>query len=205
VERQAERYILDAITPDRTEDAETRSSLLKLDLAQSGLPHDRVRVEVDRSDFHRGVEVEASNDAKSWSLAGRGTIFQVPGEQSLAISYPERHERYLRLRIFNGDNRPVPVLRIYVETLKRLFKFLPPSDGDVVLYFGNPDVRRPMYDLAAILGRQAPIPETTPMVGEWRLNPDYRAPHRTREALERAAPHGSLRRAGCGGGGEWGW
>jgi len=79
-----------------------------LDLAQAGLPHDRVRVEVDRSDFHRGVEVEASNDAKSWMPGRTRTIFQVPGEQSLAISYPEQHERYLRLRIFNGDNRPCP-------------------------------------------------------------------------------------------------
>ena len=176
VERMAERYILDAITPDRSEDAETRSSLLTLDLAQAGLPHDRVRVDVDHSDFHRGVELEASNDAKTWSVIGRGTIFQVPGEQSLAITYPERHDRYLRLRIFNGDNRPVPVSRVYVETLKRLFKFLPESDGDVVLYFGNPGAQRPVYDLAAILGRQAPIPETTPLVGEWKLNPDYRPP-----------------------------
>ena len=27
-----------------------------------------------------------------------------------------------------------------------------------------------------ILGRQAPIPETTPLVGEWKLNPDYGPP-----------------------------
>jgi hypothetical protein len=176
VEHPAERYILDAITPERSEDPETRSSLLKLDLAQSGLPHDRVRLEANRSDFHRAAELEASEDGKSWTFVTRGTIFQVGSEHSLAINYPERHERYLRLRIFNGDNRPVPALRVYVETLKRVFKFLPPSAGDLWLYYGNPDARPPIYDLAAILGRQAPLAETTPVIGEWKVNSDYRPP-----------------------------
>jgi len=176
VEHPAERYILDAITPERSEDPETRSSILKLDLAQSGLPHDRVRLEADRSDFHRAAELEVSEDSKAWTIVTRGTIFQVPGEQSLAITYPQRHERYLRLRIFNGDNRPVPALRVYVETLKRVFKFLPPSAGDLWLYYGNPNARPPVYDLAAILGRQAPMPETSLVIGEWKVNPDYRPP-----------------------------
>jgi hypothetical protein len=176
VERLAERYIVDGITPERTEDQATRTSLLTLDLSQPGLPSDRVRLDVDRSDFHRAMELEASDDAKTWRVVAQGTIFQVANEQSLALSYPERHNRYLRLRIFNGDNRPVPVVRVYVETLKRVMKFLPLSAGDVQLYYGNPDAPAPVYDFAAILSRQAPLPETTPLVGEWKRNPDYRSP-----------------------------
>ena len=176
LEKPAERYIVDGVTPERSEDAATRSSLLTLDLSQPGLPSDRVRLDVDRSDFHRAVELEASNDAKTWRMVAQGTVFQVGNEQSLALSYPERHDRYLRLRIFNGDNRPVPVARVYVETLKRVMKFLPPSAGDVQLYYGNPDAQPPVYDFAAILRRQAPLPETTPLVGEWKRNPDYRSP-----------------------------
>ena len=70
----------------------------------------------------------------------------------------------------------MPALRVYVETLKRIFKFLPASAGDVWLYYGNPSASPPVYDLGAILGRQAPIPETTAVIGEWKLNPDYRPP-----------------------------
>lgn len=176
VERVAERYIVAGVTPERSEDSATRTSILTLDLSQPGLPSDRVRVDADRSDFHRAVELEASDDAKNWRTVAQGTIFQVGNEQSLALSYRERYDRYLRLRIFNGDNRPVPVVRVYVETLKRVMKFLPPSAGDVQLYYGNPDARAPVYDFAAILRRQAPLPETTPLVGEWRRNPDYRSP-----------------------------
>ena len=176
VERPAERYILDGITPERSEDPATRASILTLDLSQSGLPSDRVRLDVDRSDFHRAMELEVSDDSKTWRMVTQGTVFQVGNEQSLALTYPERHDRYLRLRIFNGDNRPVPVARVYVETLKRVIKFLPPSAGDVQLYYGNPDAQAPVYDFAAILRRQAPLPETTPLIGEWKRNPDYRPP-----------------------------
>ncbi|HTM51615.1 MAG TPA: DUF3999 family protein [Bryobacteraceae bacterium] len=176
VERPAERYILDAITPERTEDAATRSSLLTLDLGQSGLPHDRIRLEADRSDFHRATELEASDDGKIWRMVTRATIFRVREETSLAITYPQRYERYLRLRIFNGDNRPAPVQRVYVETLQRLLEFLPNAPGDFWLYYGNPQARPPVYDLVSILGRQSPMPRTTPVAGEWKINPDYQAP-----------------------------
>jgi Protein of unknown function (DUF3999) len=175
-ERSPERYILAGIVPERSEDPATRTSLLKLDLSQPGLPHDRVRVDVDRTDFHRAAELEVSEDAKTWRTVAQGAIFRVGEEQSLALGFRERYERYLRLRIFNGDNRPVAVTRVFVETVKRVMKFLPPSDGDARLYFGNPDAAAPVYDFAAILSRQAPLPETTPTVGEWKLNPDYRSP-----------------------------
>ncbi len=176
VERTPERTIIDAISPQRSEDRGTRSSLLTLDLGQTGLPHDRIRLEAGQSSFHRAAQLEASDDGKAWVMAAQGTLFQVPDEQSLALTYTKRYERYLRLRIFNGDNQPVPVMRVYVETPKQVMKFLPPSVGDISIYYGNPGASAPFYDLAAILVRQAPIPETQPIIGEWGTNPAYRAP-----------------------------
>ena len=173
-ERPAEEYTIDAITPERIEDAATRSSLLSLDLGQSGLPHHRVRLEAASASFHRAVELEASDDAKTWALVTRGAIFQVRGEASLALSYPERHDRYLRLRIFNGDDRPPPVPLVYIEDWKRTLKFLPTSDGDFYIYYGNPAARHPVYDLGAVLSRQPAPPEAIAVVGEWRINPGYR-------------------------------
>lgn len=175
-ERPPERVIIDAVTPQRSEDRTNRSSVLTLDLGQSGLPHDRVRLEAVRSDFHRAVQLDASEDGKIWTVAAQGTIFRVPDEEALALSYPKRYDRYLRLRIFNGDDRPIPVTRVYVEAMKQVMKFLPPTAGDVTLYYGNPDAAPPVYDLAATLSRHGPIPETTPILGEWKLNPEYRAP-----------------------------
>lgn len=175
-EHPPERVIIDAITPQRSEDRTTKSSLLLLDLGQSGLPHDRVRLEAGSEEFHRAVQLDASDDNKAWFLLTQGTVFRVPDEESLALTYSKRHERYLRLRIFNGDNRPVSVPRVYVETPKQSIKFLSSSAGDVTLYYGNPSATPPVYDLAAILSRRAPLPETTALIGEWRVNPAYQAP-----------------------------
>jgi hypothetical protein len=175
-ERPAEYYVIDAVTPGRREDLESRSSVLTLDLGQSGLPHNRIRVEVESTNFHRAVEVEASADARSWTRVTQATIFRVSNEESLAVTFEERHDRYLRLRIFNGDNRPVPVPRVVIETPRQLVKFPAPNGGAYWLYYGNPIARVPVYDLAAILSRQDPPPETSPMVQAWQNNPGYRPP-----------------------------
>jgi hypothetical protein len=175
-ERPAEYYNIDAVAPERVEDLETRTSLLTLDLGQAGLPHSRVRLEVDSPAFHRGVEIESSADRLKWTRVAQGTIFRVATEESVALSFPQRHDRYLRLRIFNGDNRPVPAPRVYVETPRRLVKFMAPGGGAYWLYYGNPSARAPVYDLAMTLSRQEPPLETAPMVQQWESNPGYVPP-----------------------------
>ena len=72
VEQQAERYIVAGITPERTEDPGTRTSILTLDLSQPGLPSDRVRLDVDRSDFHRAVELESNRRRQDLAPCGAG-------------------------------------------------------------------------------------------------------------------------------------
>jgi hypothetical protein len=87
-----------------------------------------------------------------------------------------RYDRYLRLRIFDGDNPPAPVIRVYVERLKQLIEFLIPDGEDVLLYYGNPNARLPSYDFAAILSHRKPMDIATPATEAWKVNPDYRAP-----------------------------
>lgn len=172
----ATRDIIATPTPERTEDVKTRASLLILDLA-GHVPHDQVRLESEGAAFHRAVEIESSDDRKDWRVVSRGVIFQVADERSLTLQFPERTERYLRLRIFNGDDRPVPVTRVIVETLRRQIRIPAfPLGGGYVLYFGNSGARAPQYDLAAVMARQQPLPEITPSVREWQSNPAYVPP-----------------------------
>ncbi len=171
IEHPAEHVIIGSITPEVIEPGR-----VKLDLGQSGLPYDRIQLDVDSLDFHRAAELEASDDNKTWSLVASGTIFQVSGDESLALSFPVRRDRYLRLRIFNGDSPPVHVARVHVERLKQLIKFLDPDGGEVFFYFGNPAARAPSYDLAAVLSHRKPMEVATPTVEPWKVNPDYRPP-----------------------------
>jgi len=172
----ADRDIVSTLLPIRTEDPKTRTSLLVLDLALPNIPHDRIRIDTGTLSFHRAVELEYSDDGKDWRVLTRGVLYQVPGEQSLSISFRERRERFMRLRIFNGDNAPVPVPRVYAETLRRVMKMPPYPQGDYMLYFGNPKARPPEYDLGAILARQAPGPETSAQAEKWAPNPAYIPP-----------------------------
>jgi hypothetical protein len=174
-ERRAQQYTIANIAPARSEDAATRSSLLLLDLGRPGLTHSRVRLEAEGGSFHRAVELEASGDAKTWTVVATGTIFQVPGERSLSISFPERRDRYLRIRVFNGDDRPPSIQRVVVETPRRLVKFQPRQSGEMWVYYGNAGASAPVYDLAMTLSRQAPAAEVEATVGEPLQNPEYRA------------------------------
>ncbi len=175
-ELQAERDVMDTVVPQRSEDPETKSSLLLIDLKQAGVPYDRVRLE-SGSHYYRAAELETSKDGKDWRFAATGTIFQTASEPSTGLTFGERHERFLRLRIFNGDDKPIPVKRVAVEATVRLLKFaLAAGAGQPYLFTGNPDAKAPSYDLAAVLAREAPQPEVRATLLAPAGNPGYRSP-----------------------------
>ncbi len=160
--------------PARTEDGQT--SLVVLDLGATGLPHSRVLLETDAPLFHRACEIESSPDRKAWSYAGSGVLYRFPDEESLTLDFPEQWDRYLRLRIFNGDDRPVPIARALFETIERRVKFLPAAAGQYALYYGNADATAPSYDLGAILARRAQTAGIMLAAGAEQRNPAYRPP-----------------------------
>ncbi|MEO7651751.1 MAG: DUF3999 family protein [Bryobacteraceae bacterium] len=175
-ERPAERDVIETSAPERSEDPKTQSSLLVIDLGVSGLPHSYIRIEAGPGDFHRAVELESSDKNGDFRPVTSGVLYQIGGSRSLSLDYSERHARYLRLRILNGDNLPVPVTRVFVEAVRRVIQFPPPPSNECWLYYGNPSARPPKYDLAQILDVRLPQRESTPSMGEWQNNPEYRPP-----------------------------
>ena len=176
-ERPAEREIMDTITPQRSEDRDTKASILLLDLKQAGVSYDRIRLETGGVPFYRAAELETGTDSKTWHFAASGTIYQTAIESSPALAFGERHDRYLRLRIFNGDDRPIPVKNVMVESTVRLLKFALESGAEnILLLTGNPDAKAPSYDFAAVVAREAPQPEVTATMLASSTNPDYRTP-----------------------------
>ncbi len=175
-ERPAEREIMDTATPERSEDPKAKTSILTIDLKQPGIPYDRVRFDSGPSHFYRAAELETSSDGKDWRYAASGAIFQTADESFDALTFPSRHERYLRLHIFNGDDKPIPVKSVVLETTVRLVKFRLASGGTFRLLAGNPDAKPPAYDLAAVIAREAPQPEVQAILRAPTLNPGYRPP-----------------------------
>jgi hypothetical protein len=175
-ERPAEREVMDTVTPERSEDPKMKASILTIDLKQPGVPYDRIRLDSGQSHFYRAAELETSTDAKDWRYAASGTIYQTADESSDELTFTPRHDRYLRLRIFNGDDKPITVKSVVVETTVRLLKFRLAGSGTFRLFTGNPDAKPPAYDFAAVIAREAPQPEVHAVLQAPLSNPGYRPP-----------------------------
>lgn len=172
VERGPDEETLAGAAPARSE--EPGATLLTVDLG-APVPADCVRLETPAAAFWRAVEVESADDGRHWREVARGAVYRREGEEALAVRFGEEHARYLRLRIENGDDRPLPVSRISVDALSARILFGAGSAQQLWLYFGNVSARAPAYDLARVLppDRAAAAAAT---IGRTEQNPAYRAP-----------------------------
>src|SRR5579859_7782252 len=175
-ERPTEREVMVTATPERSEDPKTKASILTVDLKQPGVPYDRVRLDSGPSHFYRAAELETGSDGKDWGYAASGIIFQTATESSDGLAFFPRHDRCLRLHIFDGDDKPIPVKSAVLETTVRLVKFRLAAGGTFRLLTGNPDAKPPAYDFAAIIAREAPQPEVQTVLQAPAINPGYRPP-----------------------------
>jgi hypothetical protein len=126
LEQPAQRYIVDGVTPERTEDPATRTSLLTLDLSQPGLPSDRVRLEVGgpistaRWSWKGERCQDLAHGGAGHDLSGLATSNRSPFPIGGAVHSLSPAANFQR------DNRPVPVVRVYVRDAERQMKFLRP-------------------------------------------------------------------------------
>ena len=166
----------DTVAPERSEDPKTKASILTIDLKQAGVPYDRIRLDSGPTHFYRAAELETSTNGKDWRYAASGTIFQTADESSDGLTFTPRHDRYLRLRIFNGDDKPITVKSAVLETTVRQLKFRLAGGGTFRLFTGNPDAKPPAYDFAAVIAREAPQPEVHAILQAPAVNAGYRPP-----------------------------
>jgi hypothetical protein len=172
----AQRVIAEGV-PRRSEDPQVRMTSLVFDLGAAGLPHDRVQLQSDAPfHFYRETEIDAGPDGEQWTYVAHGAIYCLPGEESLTLSYPEQHARYVRLRISNGSDRPVPVSAAQFKSRERRVRFLPGASGTFWIYYGNPDAERPVYDLPHILERRRDGEDALLAAGPQQPNPRYAPP-----------------------------
>ncbi len=170
----AERDVMASLKAEPQQDAKTQSTVYTWDLGVAGIPHDELTLEVDTAAFERAAAVEASADGKEWSASGLGVLSRFRKEQSLALDFPESHQRYLRLRIYNRDDKPLAVKAATLSAIRTRVKFKPGAGASYWLYYGNADAHAPSYDLRDLLAREAPAPEATISAGPEEMNAAYR-------------------------------
>jgi hypothetical protein len=175
-EQSPSRETLATLTPRVTEDRPTQSTIALLDLGAAGMPVDRMFVETPAAAFHRAVDIEASENGNDWRLVTQGVIERWSGHSFVTIDIPQTQERYIRLRIYNRDDRPIEVKSVRLDGLIRHLRFFAAQAGQYWLYYGASDARAPSYDLAAVLAREGDKEAVQWTAGPQEPNPAYRPP-----------------------------
>jgi hypothetical protein len=106
-EEVRQRQMLDPVlAPDG------RSSFA-LDLGADAQRHNRLRLETASRNFSRRVTIDASADNRAWALLrGDGYIFDFSRDTTarfLTIDYPLSTQRYLRVTVWNHQEKPVEI------------------------------------------------------------------------------------------------
>lgn len=168
------RDVMASLKADPRQDPQTQSTLYTWDLGVSGIPYDELSLDAGTPEFQRAAMVETSSDGKDWLASGQGVLSRFRNEQSLALDFPESHQRYLRLRIYDRDDRPLAVKAASLSVVRTRVRFKAGAGADYWLYYGSADAHAPSYDLPALLAREAPGPETALSAGPEERNPAYR-------------------------------
>ena len=175
-DRSPSRETLATLTPSVIQDRPTQSTLALLDLDAAGLPVDRITVDTPAEAFHRAVDIEASNNTTDWRFVTQGVIERWPGHSFTTLELPDTQERYIRLRIYNRDDRPIEIRSARLDGLIRQIRFFAAQPGTYWLYYGAPAWRPPSYDLAAVVAREGDSARAEWTLGPQQANPLYRPP-----------------------------
>ena len=137
-----------------TRDAESRTTVVDVDLGYDGLPSHRLEVRVPDVNFYREVNLETSSDREEWHTVTHAAIYAYDTPRfvgnSLTVTYPETTSRYLRLTIFDEDNPPLDVQGVKAWGLGRRLLFSAEPSRSYKLYYGNAEALRPSYDIERV-------------------------------------------------------
>ncbi len=187
---------LSTITPVVVEDSAAQSTVLTLDQGVTGLPIHRLLLSSSSPTFHRGVSIEVSEDGTNWRRVREGFIRRVRdgnfSEESMYLPVDEQTgdgSRYERIRIYNGDDKPLQFGPVQSQGRIRLVKFRASDKGEYWLYYGNPAaVKQPQYDISETLSSTEKLLQTAMLAGRAEANPTYHPPPAPRKPWSEEHP-----------------
>ena len=165
--------ILQAREPDR--DNGRPASVWRIGLG-GHIPFERVVIVTAEGSFSRPFRLDDVDDPTAPGAVASGELvrreFQ-PAE--LAIEFPERFARQLKLTVTDDRNPPLGIAGITVQSAARqvILEAASALPGPIRAYYGNPKAAPPHYDLAARLPAEIVPPVVRLALGEERENPIY--------------------------------
>ncbi len=157
-----------------------------------------------KANFSRDVHItdypddDSSSHPSSVSESLNGTIFRVRLTQSgreieqQQLSIPAtlgsnmQDPATVEVAIDNGDDPPLPITAIRLETRQRKLCFDAPAAKPAILFYGDPALTAPQYDYARLFSTTAQAHDAP--LGPEQLNPTFHSRPDTRPLMERR-PH----------------
>ncbi|MFA6078515.1 MAG: DUF3999 family protein [Candidatus Omnitrophota bacterium] len=155
VEAAPEEYSFSATLIKTETDAASKSVESIADLGSKNIPLSRIDIAVDGSNFFRRVEIEGSNDLKKWNKLARDVIFSIAVDDQVetktTIKLGKAKARYIKVKVFNGDNKPISLVSLTGYSLKRYLVIIPEQGVEYKLLYGNRSAKALNYDLGAVI------------------------------------------------------
>lgn len=177
VVKKAKEVLLTTKIIERKEDPELKATQLYLDFGSKGQPSHRIEIISPDKNYHRRIEIAGSNDREEWFSLGSGYIFNYDTEKFKAkdidTNYQEGQYQFLRITIFNYDNRPIDINNIKAYGIpRRIFYHYDPTHR-YFLYYGNQEAKAPRYDIEQLLPHLTTKGLAVLTLGKEEKNPNY--------------------------------
>lgn len=176
------------------ENTEEKSTEITIDLGQQGIYTHQVELSLGNPQYEdlqfiRRAVVQYMNSADgsingtNWVNVGEANIFELDqplfSGANLVIPYQEVKSRFIRVIVFNKDDKPVSFSKnasdIRLQSRIRSVLFDAKAGNAYSMYFGNAEAMRPQYDFASIRAYSDASPSTATL-GAVAENPNYVAP-----------------------------
>jgi hypothetical protein len=176
---QEDRWFAGPVKPSH--DQQARATSVPIDLVFNQVPVSRILLVVaEPRAFSRPVEVDVSDDGRSWLRVKSATITRdtgLPVGAPLGVAVGGARGRYVRTQIMNADNVPLRVTEASVYGVRRTLLFPVTAGRSYSLFFGSDTAAPPQYDLPQVLRREPASPaRASATLGPLELNPSYQAP-----------------------------
>jgi Protein of unknown function (DUF3999) len=150
------------------------------DLGAGHAPLRDVRFQVGPQEFVREVTIQSSRDGSRWFLVGTGEIYRFTQLnrqcEELSVAISGTPERYLRVEIANGNDKPLGgvVPTLYMATRRIVFEQEPGSSYR--LLYGQSRAKPPQYDFARRVNQQRMDAALVAQAGPEEVNSDWTDP-----------------------------
>lgn len=178
------------------ENPESKSTELILDTGARGRVLELLHFSFNDANFQRAVSVEGRDaeveevdlpleDGGSrrvrreipWQWIASGTVRRVSAgeapESEEAIRMGKAGFRFLRIKVYNGDDPALKLREVRGKAVVRSLLFPAASGRHYSLYYGNPRARQPKYDLAQLLPKLEQARVSAASLGAEEKNPAF--------------------------------